>query len=112
MNHLMSVQHSEYKVLCNYSSKLQAWLSAFMKEYVLALKELSTSAQIAFKGRQQHSGPCFVPDQQHLSQNPWCPKGKVSINHFIFRAGLRVLMLFPEKAKGVLFFLVEAGISP
>lgn len=77
MNHLMSVQHSEYKVLCNSTSKPQAWLSGSMKEYALALKELRTSAQIAFKGRQQHSGPRFVPDQRRLFENPWCPQAKL-----------------------------------
>lgn len=69
MNHLMSVHHSEYKVLCNSSSKPREWNSVFMGEYALALKELSTSAQMALEETQQHSQLSFVPDQQHLSQN-------------------------------------------
>ena len=43
---------------------------------------------------------------------PMVSKGKLSINHFFFRSSLIVLMLLPEKAKGFLIFLVEAGISP
>lgn len=54
----------------------------------------------------------FVPDQQYLPQNLWCPKGKLSINQFFFRSSLIDLMLFPGRAKGFLFFLFEARISP
>lgn len=84
MNHLMSVQHSEYKVLCNSSSKPWERISAFMGEHAPTQKELSTSAQMAFEETQQHSWLSFVPDQQHLSQNSWCPTGKLSINQFSF----------------------------
>lgn len=112
MNHLMSVQHSEYKVLCNSTSKPQAWLSGSMKEYALALKELRTSAQIAFKGRQQHSVFALSQISVICLKTHGVYKPSSSINQFSFRSSFTVLMLFPEKVRGFLLFLAEAGMSP
>lgn len=78
-----------------------------MGEYAPTLKELSTSVQMAFKETQQQFQLSFVPDQQHLPQNSWCPTGKLSTDQFSF--GCEAV---PRKSKRFLLFLFEAGISP
>lgn len=105
MNHLMSVHHAEYKVVCNSSSKPWERISAFMAECPPTLKELSTSAQMALEETQQHSQLSFVPDQQHLSQNSWCPTGKLSINQFSFGQASYLWSCPKKKQKVFIIFI-------
>lgn len=83
-----------------------------MGEYALTLKELSTSAQMVFEETQQHSRLSFMPDQQHLSQNSWCPTGNFSINFSFPLVKPHSHEAVPRKSKKFLLSLLEAGISP